>query len=111
LLELFLERGIDTGLAQGSGVVPCIVRNSLDCLQLSEELRRRRINVQPILYPAVEENLARLRFFVTARHTEEQLVTTADAVREELARINPKHLREPRKRVAAPWLSGERRAL
>ena len=36
-------------------MVPCILRNSLYCLQLSEELRRRRINVQPILYPAVEE--------------------------------------------------------
>ena len=89
LLELFRERDIDTGLSQGSPVIPCIIRNSQDCMRLSEALYERGINVQPIIYPAVEENLARLRFFVTALHEERQMVVTADAIRDELRRLNP----------------------
>ena len=91
-LELCRERGINTGMSEGSAVVPCIVGNSWDCLQLAQALGGRGINVQPILYPAVEEHLARLRFFITSRHSEEQLRTTADALAEELARLNPEYL-------------------
>jgi 8-amino-7-oxononanoate synthase len=91
-LELCRERGINTGLSEGSAVVPCIVGNSWDCLQLAQALGRRGINVQPILYPAVEEHLARLRFFITSRHSEEQLRITADAVAEELALLNPEYV-------------------
>jgi len=94
-LERLRERGVDTGLSHGSAVVPCIVPSSVDCLRLAQALSDRRINVQPILYPAVEENLARLRFFVTSGHSEADLLATADAVREELAAINPRHLRSP----------------
>ena len=43
-----------------------------------------RINVQPILYPAVEERAARLRFFITSNHTPEQIHYTVRAVAEEL---------------------------
>jgi 7-keto-8-aminopelargonate synthetase-like enzyme len=52
----------------------------------------RGINVQPILYPAVEESAARLRFFITSLHSEEQIRTTIDAISEELEKINPAHL-------------------
>jgi 7-keto-8-aminopelargonate synthetase-like enzyme len=62
-------------------------------LQLSEAMFDRGINVQPILHPAVEESAARLRFFITARHTEEQIRITVDAVTEELKKIDPSHLR------------------
>ena len=41
----------------------------IDCVLLSD----RGINVQPILYPAVEESAARLRFFIHSEHTEEQI--------------------------------------
>jgi hypothetical protein len=34
---------------------------------------QRGVNVQPILYPAVPEGAARLRFFLTAEHTDEQV--------------------------------------
>ncbi len=70
-----------------------ILGNSLHALQLSEALFLRGINVQPILHPAVEESAARLRFFVTAKHTEDQIRMTVDAVVEELKKIDPSHLR------------------
>ena len=48
--------------------------------------------MQPILYPAVEEQAARLRFFITASHTEEQIRHAVDVTAEEVERINPKYL-------------------
>lgn len=86
-LEGARKRGIDTGLAMGAAVVPAIIGNSMECMRLSEALAGRRINVQPIVYPAVEDDAARLRFFLSALHTEAQLDQTLDAVVEELAKI------------------------
>jgi 8-amino-7-oxononanoate synthase len=86
-VALAKAKGIDTGLSAGSAVVPAIVGNSLHSLQLSEALRQRGINVQPILYPAVEESAARLRFFVTSTHTEQQIRETVEVLAEELERV------------------------
>ncbi|MGE0607888.1 MAG: aminotransferase class I/II-fold pyridoxal phosphate-dependent enzyme [Pirellulales bacterium] len=88
-LKLASERGLNTGLSAGSSVVPVILGNSLHCLQLSRALFERGINVQPILHPAVEESAARLRFFITSDHQEDQIRRTVEAVSEELAKINP----------------------
>jgi 8-amino-7-oxononanoate synthase len=86
-LELARSKGIDTGHAIGAAVIPAIVGNSLDCMKLSEALAARRINVQPIVYPAVEDNASRLRFFLSATHSEEELRHTADVLAEELRRV------------------------
>jgi 7-keto-8-aminopelargonate synthetase-like enzyme len=86
-LQLAKEKGIDTGFAGGSAVVPAILGNSLHSLQVSEALRQRGINVQPILYPAVEETAARLRFFCTATHSEQQIRETVEVLAEEIARV------------------------
>jgi 7-keto-8-aminopelargonate synthetase-like enzyme len=86
-LNALKSRGIDTGMSKDSAVVPAIIGNSVLCLQLSDRLKARGINVQPILYPAVEEHLARLRFFMSSLHSEQQLTTAADAVSEELKKL------------------------
>lgn len=91
-LELAKGRGIDTGISKDSPVIPVILGNSMHALQLSKALFERGINVQPILYPAVQESAARLRFFVTALHSEEQIRFAVDAIVEELEKINPAHL-------------------
>jgi 8-amino-7-oxononanoate synthase/acyl carrier protein len=90
-LALCKERGLNTGLGMNSPVVPVITGNSMHALLLSRALFVRGINVQPILYPAVEEEKARLRFFITAAHTEDQLRRTADVVAEELRKIDPRY--------------------
>ena len=41
----------------------------------------------PILYPAVKEGAARLRFFLTCNHTEDQNPLYDRTISEELARI------------------------
>lgn len=84
----FLERaraaGIDVGTAQGHAVLPAIVGNSLQAAVLSNRLFRRGINVQPVTYPAVGENAARLRFFLCCTHVAAQLDDTVDALLEAL---------------------------
>jgi 8-amino-7-oxononanoate synthase len=91
-LELARGKGLNTGLAAGTPVIPVILGNSAHALRLSRALFERGINVQPILYPAVEEEKARLRFFITSQHTEAQIRATVEAVAEELKKIDAKYL-------------------
>lgn len=93
-LTLAKQRGLNTGMSKDSPVVPVILGNSVHCLHLSKALFERGINVQPILYPAVEESAARLRFFITSEHTEGQIRFTIDTMAEELERIHPEYLTE-----------------
>ncbi|WP_063020760.1 type I polyketide synthase [Nocardia niwae] len=86
-LRLAREAGIDTGDSHDTPIIPCIVGDSLKTLKLSNALLRRGVNVNPILYPAVPEDLARLRFFVTACHTEDQIRETIKILTEELAML------------------------
>ncbi|QDU25247.1 Putative fatty-acid--CoA ligase fadD21 [Anatilimnocola aggregata] len=91
-LKLAKEKGINTGYAGGTGVVPVITGNSPHALMLSRALFERGINVQPILHPAVEEEKARLRFFINCMHNEEQIRYTVECVAEELTKLDPKYL-------------------
>ena len=79
-VELAKKHGLDTGPSDGTPVVPVIVGSSVLALQLSRRLFEQGINVQPILYPAVEESAARLRFFITSTHSPEQIEQTVNAV-------------------------------
>lgn len=90
--DALVSRGIDTGPARGgSGVVPAITGNSLHALLLSQRLLDQGINVQPIVYPAVADDAARLRFFLSSTHSAAQLVRTAEAVSTTLAAIRAEH--------------------
>jgi len=79
-LDAAKAAGIDTGSSTGYAVVPAITASSLKAARLSAALFEQGINVQPILYPAVPEKSARLRFFISSQHTEEQLETTIKAL-------------------------------
>ena len=92
-LRLAKEQGFNTGTSRDTAVVPVILGNSLHALRLSQALFARGINVQPIMYPAVEESAARLRFFITSKHSEEQIRQTITALGEELSKIDPQHLK------------------
>ncbi len=54
-LSLAREAGLNTGLSNGTPIIPVILGNSQNALRLSHALFDRGISVQPILYPAVEE--------------------------------------------------------
>jgi len=81
------RRGMDTGLAKGLAIIPVITGSSINAALLSESLLTHGINVQPIIYPAVAEKSARLRFFINSEHTEEQILTTLDCLHEELRKL------------------------
>jgi 8-amino-7-oxononanoate synthase len=83
-LEEARRRGLNTGYAEGYAVVPVIVGSSLTAGVLSAALFKRRINVMPIIFPVVEEGAARLRFFLSAAHTEANILKALDIVVEEL---------------------------
>ena len=77
-LKLMREIGIDAGTSQGIAIVPAITGSSLKAVKLSNRLFDSGINVQPIIYPAVEEKKARLRFFLSALHNEDHLKRTVE---------------------------------
>lgn len=72
-LELAKEAGLDTGTSQGFAVIPVITGSSLKAVTLSGSMFERGINVQPVIYPAVEERAARLRFFLSEMHSEQDI--------------------------------------
>ena len=86
-VQLARERGVDIGLSQGLSVVPAITGSSIKAGHLADALFQRGINVQPILYPAVNERAARLRFFLSSDHTEDQIHSAVATLAEELHRL------------------------
>ena len=78
-LQLAKEKGLDTGRAEGFAVIPVMVGNSLTAAILSQEMRDTGILALPVIYPGVEEGKARLRFFISAMHTDDDLATAVDA--------------------------------
>jgi 8-amino-7-oxononanoate synthase len=82
--ELAKAEGLDIGLSEQSPVVPVIVKDSMLAVALSNALFAKGINVQPVLYPAVEEDQSRLRFFLSSAHTEDQIRMTVETISTEL---------------------------
>jgi 8-amino-7-oxononanoate synthase len=86
-LDLARQRGLNTGMSADSPVIPIIVGETYKCIKLSQALFDRGINVQPLGAPSVPEGTARLRFFVTCNHTEEQIRATVDILVQEWAKL------------------------
>ena len=74
--ELARAAGIDLGASAGYAVIPVMTGGSLRATRLANRLFERGIHVQPILYPAVPEGSARLRFFLSSEHEEGQIRDT-----------------------------------
>lgn len=75
--RLLQEAGIDTGNSGGHAIIPVITGSSVAAVRLSMTLAEAGVNVQPIIFPAVPEQAARLRFFLSAAHTAEELRAAA----------------------------------
>lgn len=92
--ELFLKLAndcnLDTGTSADTPVIPIILGSSSRAILVSQMLLERGINARPILYPAVRESAARVRFFLTAEHTEEQIVRTVETLAAVVAATAPR---------------------
>jgi 8-amino-7-oxononanoate synthase len=86
-LELARAGGLDVGGSVGAAIVPVITGGSIRAGRLAQAMFSRGVNVQPILYPAVPERAARLRFFLTAEHTEAQICEAVRILLEESRRV------------------------
>ncbi len=74
------EAGFDTGSATAHAIIPVILGSSIAAARYAQLLFARGINVQPIIYPAVAEKAARLRFFLSSEHTEADIRATITAL-------------------------------
>ncbi|ORB56305.1 modular polyketide synthase [Mycobacteroides saopaulense] len=72
----FAAAGLSFGDSSGTPIIPFVVGDSRRSLLLAAQLREAGINVDPILYPAVPNDQTRLRFFVTASHSFDQIDRT-----------------------------------
>jgi len=86
-LDLARAGWLDVGTSIGAAIVPVITGSSIRAVRLAHALFERGINVQPIVYPAVPERAARLRFFLTAAHGEEQIRDAVRILIEEHAKV------------------------
>jgi 8-amino-7-oxononanoate synthase len=77
--------GLDVGSSAGFAVVPVIIGDSLRTVMLAQRLLERGVNAVPIIPPGVQEKGARLRFFVCAAHTPDQIEHAVTLVSSELA--------------------------
>ena len=58
--------------------------SSIRAARAADWLFKHGVNVQPIIYPAVPERAARLRFFISSLHTRPQLARVAGLTAEAL---------------------------
>ncbi|MCW8096121.1 type I polyketide synthase [Streptomyces tauricus] len=84
-------RGFDIGVSRASAVIPVVIGDWEKTMALSNSLLERGVNVMPIGYPAVARDECRLRFFVNADHTEEDLEHSLDL----LGRAMSEHTHTP----------------
>lgn len=84
-LRLARAAGFDAGRSAGLGIVPVVLGSSVAAARVAAALFEAGVNVQPILFPVVPERSARLRFFLSAEHTAEEIergVAALSAARE-----------------------------
>ena len=81
------ESGLIIGGDEDSPVASLVVGDDKLAIALSHNLLQHGIEVQPIVRPAVSATTARLRFFLTANHTEEQILETVPAIARELEKL------------------------
>ncbi len=86
-IALAQEHGLNIGSSAGLSVIPIITGSSAMAGRLANACFERGINVQPIFYPAVQEGMARLRFFICSSHTEKQIEQTVTVLAEEIAKL------------------------
>ncbi|MFE0187260.1 aminotransferase class I/II-fold pyridoxal phosphate-dependent enzyme [Streptomyces sp. NPDC058989] len=87
--ELFVglaaSAGLATGASAGTPIVPCVLGDSARTLRVADRLFDRGVVADPIFHPAVDEGLARLRFFVTSEHREDDIRRAVSILAEEVA--------------------------
>ncbi|MEP2533061.1 aminotransferase class I/II-fold pyridoxal phosphate-dependent enzyme [Shimia sp.] len=82
--KLFLrkarEAGLNTGTAIGEAVVPVLFDSPLECVQVAKALMDQGIYAPPVIQIGIPKDLPRIRFFLSASHSEEDIDRVIQAV-------------------------------
>lgn len=92
LLQAARDAGLDPGSARGSAIMPLIVGDSARAAMLSDACLRAGLNALPITFPAVPEKQARLRFFLSSEHSQDQIARAAAIAAAALAEVRARPL-------------------
>lgn len=89
------KAGLNTGTAIGEAVVPILFETPDDCVFVAEALMQQGIYAPPVVHVGIPKDMPRIRFFISAAHTEADIDrviaavaaahTTATATRQRLS--------------------------
>lgn len=82
MLEQLNSYGVHTGESQGTPIIPIITGEDEKAINLSLSLMDRGIYALPIVYPAVNRGMARVRLFLSQDHTTDMLTEAAKIIYE-----------------------------
>lgn len=87
--QLAEEKGLDLGDAHAdSAVAPIMIGDSRRSVWLTRHLLKHGVLALPIGFPAVPENKARLRFFISSSHSEDEIRRAVDVLAQGIAEMN-----------------------
>ncbi|MBV9687383.1 MAG: aminotransferase class I/II-fold pyridoxal phosphate-dependent enzyme [Alphaproteobacteria bacterium] len=93
------QAGLDTGPAIGRGVVPILFASSQETMLASQHLLEQGFYCPPIVQIGVPKDQPRLRFFISASHTEDDIRRVIAALE-----TRPAAMAEPPEQVASAAL-------
>lgn len=74
--------GLHTGTAIGEAVVPILFETPDDCVFVAEALMQQGIYAPPVVHVGIPKDMPRIRFFISAAHTEADIDRVISAVAE-----------------------------
>jgi 8-amino-7-oxononanoate synthase len=83
--QMATARRFDIGRSGAAAVVPVMLGDNMLALDLMSDLHQVGVIAHAVMYPVVPENQARLRFFITTEHTEDEFIHTLDSLQRILA--------------------------
>ena len=86
-LDLARSKNLNTGYSANSPIIPIIVGEPNKAVRLSQYLQNQGININPMVYPSVPYDAARLRFFITCLHSEAQIQSTMNILERGIAEL------------------------
>ncbi|MEC8195600.1 MAG: aminotransferase class I/II-fold pyridoxal phosphate-dependent enzyme, partial [Pseudomonadota bacterium] len=74
------DAGLNTGTAIGEAVVPILFETPDDCVFVAEALMQQGIYAPPVVHVGIPKDMPRIRFFISAAHTEADIDRVITAV-------------------------------
>jgi 8-amino-7-oxononanoate synthase len=74
------ETGLNTGTAIGEAVVPILFETPDDCVFVAEALMKQGIYAPPVVHVGIPKDMPRIRFFISAAHSEADIDRVITAV-------------------------------